>query len=106
MVEEFLLSLSGPWRALCANIGTSSLRNRLRGCDAAEVAEMTLRVRFRLFSDVGPLTDFGVSGLMATSEAGLGSAGANGERWGVIDAGGGAGIAFLCSICGSGGVMF
>jgi hypothetical protein len=91
VVVEFLLSLSGPWRALRAKIGTSSLRNRLRGCDAAEVAEMTLAVRFKFFSVVGPFIDLGGSVLMTISAAGLGSAGRDAGRWGVIEEDGGAG---------------
>lgn len=91
VVEEFLLSLSGPWRALRANMGTSSLRSRLRGCDAVEVAEVTLAVRFRLFSGVGPFVGFGVSVFVAMSAAGLGSVDKERGRWGVIEEGCGAG---------------
>jgi hypothetical protein len=80
VIAEFLLSLSGPCRALRAKMGTSSLRSRLRGCDAAEVAEMTLAVRFKFFSVVGPFIEFGVSVFVAISVAGLGSADREGGR--------------------------
>ena len=80
VVVEFLLSLSGPWRALRAKMGTSSLRSRLRGCDAAEVADITLAVRFKLFSGAGPFSNFGVVLFVAISVAGLDSTGRDGGR--------------------------
>jgi hypothetical protein len=88
---ESLLSLSGPWRALRAKMGISSLRSRLRGCDAAEVAEAALAVRFKLFSGVGSFLDSAVSDFMVISAAGLGSADTERGRWGAIEEGGAAG---------------
>lgn len=72
VILEFLLSLSGPWRALFAKMGTSSLRGRLRDCGIAELAEMTLTVRFKLLSVIGPFVDLGISLLMAISAIDLG----------------------------------
>jgi hypothetical protein len=74
---------------------------------AADVAEVALAVRFKLFSGVGPLTDLGGSGFVVISGAGLGSLDEERGRWGVVAEGSAAGGKCLpWSAWGSGGVAF